>query len=218
MQSNSDAIRVLGKPHGDQTDMTDLDQRIRAYYGGQTLSPEVHARLSAMVSAGLPRRDRDRWNRLRMGAVAAFLLAVTASILWIAGPGRHRGQSPEEIAGVLARQAALCHNGKHQLEFRAGTTADLTARMKSLDFTLVEPEIMKKANMRVVGARYTTLDGALAAQVSYVDAGGEPCTLYVMRAVDRLAAVPDVEQQLDGTRVTIWREKGLLMILARPLA
>ena len=56
------------------------------------------------------------------------------------------------------------------------TGTELQRQMKSLDFTLVEPAMMKEMNMHIVGARYTTLGGEMAAQIAYVDSHGVPCT------------------------------------------
>jgi len=39
-----------------------------------------------------------------------------------------------------------------------------------------------------------------------------------VRPVEKLAQVPAGEHQIDGVRVSMWQEKGLLMVLARPLA
>src|SRR5207253_2165687 len=109
-------------------------------------------------------------------------------------------------------------NQKQELEFRVEKSAELQAKMKSLDFTPVEPAMMTEMHMRIVGARYTTLSGAIAAQIVYVDGHGIPCTLYEVRSVRQLARIGSGERQIDGVRVSFWREKGLLMVLARPIA
>lgn len=44
--------------------MIDIDERIRAYYGSQTLSPEVRTRLGAIESACRARRGRHRGEPL----------------------------------------------------------------------------------------------------------------------------------------------------------
>ena len=90
--------------------------------------------------------------------------------------------------------------------------------MKSLDFAPVEPDMMVRMNMHIVGARYTTLEGVIAAQILYLDPKGEPCTLYLARPVEKLSGIPAGEHDVDGLRVSVWREKGLLMVLARPMA
>ena len=122
------------------------------------------------------------------------------------------------MSPALVHQAALGHNEKQELEFRVNNCAELQRQMKSLDFMPVEPAMMRQMNVHIVGARYTTIAGKMAAQILYVDQKGIPCTLYEVRPVDQLARVPAGEHQVDGLQVAVWREKGLVMVLARPMA
>jgi hypothetical protein len=187
--------------------MRKIDEQIRDYYQQQGPSTEALARMKQVIAAGSPRRLAPR---LYFGAAAAVLVAIV-TLWWISA-------THPPLTSTLARQAAAGHNQKQELEFHVQRCAELQALMKSLDFTPVEPAMMTTMNMRIVGARYTTLNGAIAAQIVYVDDHGIPCTLYEVRPIDRLATVPSSEQQVDGVRVSVWREKGLLMVLARPMA
>ena len=154
-------------------------------------------------------------RRLWMGIAAAVAIAFTA-LVWTAA--HHIPASSQQVAASVARQAALGHNEKQELEFRVANCAELQRQMKSLDFTLVEPAMMKEMNMRIVGARYATLAGEMAAQIAYVDSHGVPCTLYEVRPANQLARIAPGEHQIDGVRVAVWKEKGLVMVLARPMA
>jgi len=190
-----------------------IDDQIREYYGSQSLSNEARTRLRVILRTGAA---KERWRswRMKSGIAAAFLIVATVAALWLAVAP----ESPQQRAVTLARQAALGHNMKQELEFRVRECAELQSKMKSLDFTPVEPAMMQHMNMRLLGARYTTIDGAIAVQIFLVDEKGAPCTLYQVRPVEKLAQVPAGEHQIDGVRVSMWQEKGLLMVLARPLA
>ncbi|HYS54327.1 MAG TPA: hypothetical protein VER58_11255 [Thermoanaerobaculia bacterium] len=188
-----------------------IDDQIRDYYTSQGPSPHTVARLKQMMRSGAPQRSRRRvWI-----ASAAVLVIALATLIWTASRGV---ESPQQVAAVVAHQAALGHNEKQELEFRVGNCAELQRQMKSLDFTLVEPGMMKEMNMRIVGARYATLAGEMAAQILYVDPHGVPCTLYEARSADQLARVATGDHLIDGLRVSVWKEKGLVMVLARPTA
>ncbi|HEY3054829.1 MAG TPA: hypothetical protein VGK31_02740 [Thermoanaerobaculia bacterium] len=189
-----------------------VDDEIRDYYAAQRPSADAVERVKQMIRAGAPvRRSR------RMGIAAAAVIALAAiSLVWTAA--RHNVQSSRQVALAVARQAALGHNEKQELEFHVQDCAELQRKMKSLDFTLVEPAMMREMSMRIVGARYTTIAGEMAAQILYVDEKGTPCTLYEVRPVDQLARVAAGEHQVDGLRVSVWREKGLLLVLARPVS
>jgi hypothetical protein len=189
-----------------------IDDQIRDYYTSRGPSPHTVAHLKQMIRSGAPLRSH---RRMWIGSAAALAMVLT-TLIWTAA---HRAaQSPQQIAAAVARQAALGHNEKQELEFRVADCAELQRKMKSLDFTLVEPAMMKEMNMRIVGARYTTLAGAMAAQILYVDPHGVPCTLYEARPSDQLARVATGDHQIDGVRVSVWKEKGLVMVLARPMA
>lgn len=187
-----------------------LDDQIRDYYESQRPSPDAFAHLKQMIGDRAPRRSR---RRIWIASAAALAIALTALVWTVA-----RLQPPELVAAGVARQAALGHNERREVEFHVTSCAELQRQMKSLDFTLVEPEMVKEMEMRMVGARYATLAGEMAAQILYVDAHGVPCTLYEARPADRLAHVATGEHQIDGLRVSVWKEKGLVMVLARPMA
>jgi len=189
-----------------------IDDQIRDYYAQQRPSPDVVNRLKQIIRVGAPARRASRRSWM---AVAAGLMIAAVTLLWTAA---HRvAQSPQQVTASIARQAAVGHNEKQELEFRVGDCVELQAKMRSLDFTPVEPSMMQHMNMRIVGARYTTLGGEIAAQIVYVDANGVPCTLYEARPVERLARIAPGEHQIDGVRVSVWKEKGLVMVLARPI-
>lgn len=195
-----------------------FDDRLRDYYERQQLSDDARARLKALVRDEAPRKQSSTWWWARTAVVAAFVISVTAAALWFAVFRGSAPESPQQITAAVVQHAAIEHNQQQELEFRARRPDDLRDVMKSLDFTPVEPQMMRSMNMRIVGARYTTIEGVMAAQILYVDPKGEPCTLYQARPVDKLARVTPGEHVIDGLRVSVWREKGLVMVLTRPVA
>jgi hypothetical protein len=188
-----------------------IDDQIRDYYASQGPAPHSVARLKRMIRSGAPVHPR---RRIWFGIAAAVAVGLM-TLIWTAA---HRVESPQQVAATVARQAALGHNKKQELEFRVNNCAELQREMKSLDFALVEPSMIQGMNMRIVGARYATLGGEMAAQIRYVDSHGVPCTLYETRPVGQLSRVATGDHQVDGLHVSVWKEKGLVMVLARPMA
>ncbi|HUP46665.1 MAG TPA: hypothetical protein VM779_14255 [Thermoanaerobaculia bacterium] len=189
-----------------------IDDDIREYYEAKELSPAALERLKQTIRTASPIRPPRRHVWPAAAAVAAALLML----VWLAS--QRVPATEDQLAAAVAQEAALGHNEKQELEFRVDDCAELQHRMKSLDFTPVEPQMMRHRNMRIVGARYSTLAGQMAAQIVYVDAQGVPCTLFQARPGDRLTRLSEGEHEVDGVHVKVWREKGLLMVLARPMA
>lgn len=196
-----------------------LDDHVREHYDRQRLSQTSLQSLKTLIRSGkaIPKREAPerRWRNL---TAAAVLLIILSAAIWYGVRIKTTSLRPSEIASMVAQQAALGHNERQELEFRVTRCEQLRQQMKSLDFAPVEPEMMRKMNMRIVGARYTTIEGGMAAQIIYLDSKGVPCTLYEVRPIERLARVPPSERDVDGLKVSMWREKGLLMVLARPIA
>lgn len=195
-----------------------LDEQVREHYDRQRLPDDARDRIKTLLQRPHPGGVASRWWWVRTGVAAAFVLFVTAAALWFAVLRGNAPASSQEITAAVVRHAAEGHNQQQDLDFRAARATDLRHAMKSLDFTPVEPAMMRSMNMRLVGARYTTIEGVMAAQILYLDPKGEPCTLYQARPVDKLARVAQSEHVIDGVRVSVWREKGLVMVLTRPVA
>lgn len=191
-----------------------IDDQIREYYQRKKLPDETRVRLAELIRSGVPAKRRR--SRKWLAVAAAVVILATAS--WMAQVRLFAPNSPHQITAAVAQYAASGHNERQELDFRVSHTSDLRRAMKSLDFTPVEPAMMSGMNMRLVGARYATIEGVMAAQIVYLDPKGERCTLYELRPVAKLAGVAEGEHNVDGLRVSVWHEKGLLMILARPLA
>lgn len=191
-----------------------VDDQIREYYGRQRLSEEARSRIKSALQETTPTSPASRPRWLVSGIAAGVLLAIITAAVWLTL--QTRSESPEQLAATIAQYAAAHHSQHQELEFQGTRASDLRREMKSLDFTPVEPALMERMEMRLVGARYTTIGGVIAAQILYLDPKGEACTLFQARPVDELAIVPESEHVVDGVRVNVWREKGLLMVLARP--
>jgi len=117
-----------------------IDEQIRDYYTSQRPSPQTVARVKQMIRAGAPVHSR---RRLWIGIAAAGVIAVT-TVIWTAA---HRVLPlPQQVALTVARQAAVGHNEKQELEFRVRRYGELQNKMKSLDFTPVEPAMMTRMN------------------------------------------------------------------------
>ena len=193
-----------------------LAAHMREYYVQQELSPAAVERLAALAETNWTRTS-SRWVRLtrRGGIAAAVLFAAAAAVLLGRMVGRGRaGPGQEFVTAAIAREVAMNHNKHLAPEFVAEDFASLSAQMDKLDFALTEPDVLRGSLWGVTGARYCTVQGRLAAQVQLSDLFGATLTLYEAPLHAEMDAVREGAVEIDGLRVLVWREAGLLMVLA----
>lgn len=204
--------------------MTDprLDEAVRDHYREQSLGADSLAHLRHQIAEAVPteslRRapDRDAVARagiprsLRWGATAALAVVLGGS-LWLAWPA-----SGSLSAEAVAQEIALNHIKALDPDVHAGSFAELTSDLDKLDFNVMPPEGMEMENM--IGARYCSLGGQIAAQIRFRDAGARVCTLYQVRDTEMFRGVREGAYEMGGVRVRVWREGGLVMGLAEPIA
>jgi hypothetical protein len=198
-----------------------LKRHLGSYYEAEGLPAEAIGRLKEiMAEEGRAREVRSRRRsilRKRAAVAAALLLAIGAGARLLV----HRSQPGAGDTRLgIAGEAARDHNLRLDVEFTANDYSELRSRMSNLDFSPAEPESFRRGmKMRLIGGRYASLRGRPAVQMKLADPHGEICTLIEARPVEELAAITELTQhQVDGLLVDVWREKGLVMVLARPIA
>lgn len=194
-----------------------LDDRLKDFYQGQGLSPERLSRLCSMAEE-YPSLDTQRqppiqrsFRRQRLAyalVAAAILLAVGILVQWL------RPSSSESLAQAVAGEIAMNHKKQLALEFQASDYGDLRRQMEKLDFPLTAPADPEAARLRLLGARYCSIQGRLAAQVRLRDDAGHIHTLYETEASQKLRAAVSSQLRADGIRVRTWTEKGVFYGLA----
>jgi MarR-like DNA-binding transcriptional regulator SgrR of sgrS sRNA len=199
--------------------MTDrLEQRVREHYEAQKLSADALERLTKILEeqrrfAAPSRGSWSRWKWLSMAASLLLVGLATFLLVQLSDRREHR------VRLDIARQAARVHNLRLEVEVPATTYAEVRIKMSNLDFSPAQPAEFGAMHMRLIGARYDSLQGQPAVQMKLADSEGEICTLTEARPVDQLAAIDRRSRHhIDGLIVDIWREKGLVMVLTRPIA
>lgn len=209
-----------------------LREHLADYYGRKRLRPEVLSRLVSLAAgpgrSAIPNPVRpSRWDRLLLqwspsrwalaaGACGFFLAVFFASSRLDLPYGRARDASA--LTQAVAVEIARNHNKRFNVEFHTAAFGDLERQMEKLDFALPEPARIRQRGLRMIGARYCSIQGQPAAQIRFKDKDGRTCTLYVSAAVPALAGVPETQVEVNGVRIELWRESGLLLGLAGPLA
>ena len=188
-----------------------LDERICDFYELQRLDAGTRERLKAVVASA--KRPRPWSARGRLASVIAVAAVV---ILAVGVSSVFSGRRAAELADRIAGEIALNHNKLLQPEVFTGSFAQLRGGLPLLDFELVKPRRAGVAELRLVGGRYCSVTEVIAAQIRLTDERGTAYTLYEFRAGRAFASIEETQLDVDGVRVTLWREGGIVMGLAEP--
>ncbi|MAE95782.1 MAG: hypothetical protein CL910_14085, partial [Deltaproteobacteria bacterium] len=153
-----------------------LDDHLRRFYDAQEVDPTVLERLKQLAAlenegAG-PGARAKRSPRGRLVMAAAALAALVLVALFV--PGLRDGGSggPEALAGSILREIALNHSKNLTVEFAAVGYPRLREQMAELDFSLRAPRRTPGGDLHMLGGRYCSIQGRLAAQIKLEDERG----------------------------------------------
>jgi len=203
-----------------------LDQRLQDYYESQDLGPAKLAELREEAAKSvapdprpLERESTGRSARVnRRGWLAAALVVFSASLVTLViWQGSKSGEQGADVVRDAAKEIARNHHKRLDVEHRTEVYADLVAGMPRLDFSPIEPRRVHERGLRLLGARYCSIDGSIAAQMRLLDGEDRLLTLYQFRPTAAFEGLREHIEQIDGLEVEVWSEAGLICGLARPV-
>ncbi len=201
-----------------------LDGHLRRYYGSQQLDATTLERLKQLAQvetrAEVPEssthgsQGRRRFASRLLGATTAVAALVLLTFVLPALRSDPVAR-PEALAGSIAREIALNHVKNLTVEFPAEGYPGLREQMGKLDFSLRSPEHTGGGGaFRVIGGRYCSIQGQLAAQIKLEDGAGRLLTLYQTDFSEDFEGLSMQQRELEGIQIRIWREGDLLFGLA----
>ncbi len=184
--------------------MNDLDQKIRDYYQSQSLSDDSVARILETGQLVRP----PFWRQPALLAFAAsIVLVIGISLLWLRpGPA---------IEVAVAGDVWKNHQKQLAPEITTSSFAEIQSALPRLEFPIAPTQREMLAGMEIVGGRYCSILGELAAQISLVDAAGESGTLYVAPLTEALSEIIPGVYRLENGTVQIWTDAHRVFALAR---
>jgi len=194
--------------------MVDIDRSVKIYYEQAELSEKQLQKLVAMQEAAeisqqeegvsTVRKQRLPNGWLRIMAAASIVLAL--ALIFVI--------NPDSVAERVAQEVAMNHNKALTVEYPANSYGVLSKQMDKLDFTLRAPSEAVQQGLALVGGRYCSIQGQLAAQIKLSDSDGRIYTLYQTHSGEQLKSINAGQLQLDQVDIQLWQEKGLLFALA----
>ena len=183
--------------------MRELDSLIKAHYRRQRLTED---RVEAILERAKPGRASERVWYLRVAALAAVLVAGFVFT--------HLHLIERDLTTRVLAEIAMNHNKRLAVEVAAADYDELQAAMDRLDFP-IRPPAELRADYELIGARYCSIHGKLAAQVKIrARDSGRLLTLYVTGLTPELANISRQDTVHDDVRIKMWSEGGVFFGLA----
>lgn len=183
--------------------MDQLDRKLSDYYQQRTLNS---ARLESIMAESQRHHQR---RKLPLYAAAAGLLLMLVSVL-------HQHALSNQQVDYALREAALNHLNKLKLDAEAGSIADLQNGLEELPFDLVLPEDGLYEKLALIGGRYCTIGGNLAAHLKFAHPeSGEQLSLFMTPKAATTESLISDPSQIEGIEVTLWQENNVVYAMAR---
>ncbi len=184
--------------------MSDFDHGVRKYYQATRLSEEgVRTILASSVGRGRRRRVRH----LRLTGAAAVL------VIGLFGLSRHI-EDRAVAEGILA-EVSMNHRKRLAVEVASDQFQVVQDGLDRLDFPIHPATQGASGDYLLLGGRYCSIRGELAAQLKVRDPASEAVlTLYVTPLTEVLARLTPLESEREGVWIRLWDEDGRFFALA----
>lgn len=178
-----------------------LRNQLRNHYANQQLSERQLAQLQQLS------RPHRYSKYLLTGAFAACFVLLIAGYIY---------QVNHHNISTISREIAYNHNSRMQMEVLSPELQTVQGRLNRLGFQLVASNKLEKGKWQLIGGRYCNINGKIAAQMQLRHAESKAIYTYYQAKVPRdfINQLNDNETAIDGVKIKLWREKGLLMGLA----
>lgn len=188
-----------------------LNDHVNDHYSRQALSEEAIDRLLAHGTS--KKNGRLAALLASRGRFLSMAAALVMAILAVPFALNHTTESSWALRA--AQEVALNHKKQLGVEFSGSDYGSLRAQMSKLDFVLAAPTRLQNAGLRLVGARYCSIQGHLAAQIKLHDDQGQEYTLYQTHLPSPAPTLAAGDYSVNSVRIQEWQEAGLFFALAR---
>ena len=196
-----------------------LEKRIKQYYKQQDLPLDALVDLKQTIGQPLPKQAQSQprpWRRVQplMGPIG-YLVAI-AICIGIAAFILHTQMNNQRLT-LVAAEIALNHADQFDTEFSTPNIVGLANLMPLLDFAPVHPARIQLNTYNIIGARYCTIDNAIAVQVRLEDSALHAYTLYEFKTPTSLQIADETVIDIGDIQVALWHEGDVTMGMAHRL-
>ena len=185
----------------DESGSTPEEQLIDYYQSQQLSNDRLHAILDDTQSM---RRKRVVGLAL---AASVLLMSVVALV--------HKNILTTQRTDVVLREAALNHSSKLQMDAEGQSMTELQNKLQELPFDIRLPESEWFEQLALVGGRYCTISGNLAAHIKLSNPEtSEQYSLFLTPAAENLKTLQSPEVEVFGVDVKLWQDNDVVFAFA----
>jgi len=198
----------------------EIKKHVKGYYQAQTLSDDKMQQLMDMANrpAEQDSTNNTSWfsvllTQQKMALVASFMVIVVS--YWGFVHFEQNRIFKDNFTQIVAQEIALNHRKQLNLDFNEIDYTNLNSLMHKLDFQVIKSNHVNLSGLEVLGARYCSIQGNIAAQIRLRDENGKVFTLYQTKLTEMLKNNPgNIIQSIDQVDVKQWQENNLFFGLA----
>ncbi len=187
--------------------MDNLEQQIKAYYGGKSLPDEKVSRIFAQAEQLRP----SIFARpvFSLAVVAAAVVLVGTVFLWTMVLQR------STITDRVVVEIAIIHQYGVSVEAESDRYDILQAKLPQLTFSIIPTQPYLLEYFDLIGGQYSHIQGNMAAQLKVRERrSGMICTVYVAPLIPDLQSIVLGTRVHDGVIIKLWEDNHRLFGLA----
>ncbi len=217
-----------------------LDTALKNHYQSKSLSPEQSDHLLALQAELLQQQSDSvaaNTNEQAVGFISRLLnfvvpdrqstgnanyryaFQVTAALLMVLSlVFTVKWLNQPSLSQRIMDEIAYNHQQKMPVEVASASLDDIRGYLDKLTFPLISPSSFDKPDWQLLGGRYCSINGKIAAQLKVQNLTDNHVYTLYQAAIDgkleKIVGNARTTQMIDGIGVSIWQEKGLLLGLA----
>jgi hypothetical protein len=192
-----------------------LKQSVQDHLETYSLSEDQLSKLESLTEQNKPvtKQRVSIYSFAMIGAVATFMLVFFLTPYL---------QNQSGIQEKIAMEVVANHIKLKPLEIETSSIEGIRSYFKKLDFVPVNSQLVSQLGLELIGGRYCSLQGNIAAQLRVRKPGNNSVqtlyqTEYRKDVFENMPTLEEGDKPVDiyvkGVKVTIWVEKGLLFAL-----
>jgi len=187
-----------------------LKENIKDYYGGYNLSTRQLRQMQNIQT-----RLRASYYR-RLKYPGAWATVASVAVLLVFSFVFFNTTSRRAYFTELITEIANNHNKNLDVEIKSNSLEDVGRYLSRLNFPLIDSARIPRDAWELIGGRYCFLKGQFAAQLKLQNKMNRKIyTLYQLEKPTDITAVSGFsENYVNGVKVNLWIERGLVIALA----